>query len=310
MVSLATMILYVFLFSLFGLLIWLLVLYSTVPIKALRSTYVYVPRGSQRNYTHTIGLESQAHVSMNQLPGHLIIALLLHEDNLFFSHRAVHWKEVYARLLAFLKGVDPIAGGSSLTQQLAKNLRSDFMWDNYYGVFLRKVRELVWSIKLEQNFSKEELLGMYMSAVRLDRGGVYGFHAAAKKLFGKNSAELSLRESFFLVGLLPQPIYIMREISEGNLEVFGYARAYEKFRDFFRMQVTLFGWRSLDRIEMMTSEEATQQMRNHHTYRPCALSPAFEVALVMHALLAVDALQEVIKDLVKRNTSDLQADKV
>lgn len=276
------------------------VFYCRVPVEELKTQYSYKPTSSEASFKNTVGLSASGSVKTEDLPGCFIMALLLHEDDLFFCHKGLNWREMKNRLCGFYQGTDPLAGGSSITQQLAKNLFGRFIGKSIPRHFLRKIKELVQSVRLERNFSKSDICTFYVNAVRLGPGNTYGVEVAARRYFDKSAKELNLLESFFLVGLIPQPVWIVEQIFSGKTEAFRYTRAMEKFSDLFRMQISLFGWRALDRLDQITAEEAIAQMENFASYYPKALAVEYEVALLMRSLQSVDQLRELVEAVAAR----------
>lgn len=120
-------------------------------------------------------------------------ALIASEDKDFYKHGGF---SILSMVRALFTGV---GGGSTLTQQLAKNnLLSD---DHSY---LRKYIELTMSVAIEQNYSKDQILDMYLNSVYFGENS-FGIEDAAKTYFGKSPKDLDLAESAMLVGLLPAP---------------------------------------------------------------------------------------------------------
>ena len=127
-------------------------------------------------------------------------ALLSAEDKNFYEHSGFSITGILGALYANVMSLDATAyGGSTLTQQLAKNT---LLSNNQ--TFLRKYQELAISIAIEQTYSKDEILEMYMNSVYFGENA-FGIEAAADTYFGKTPAELNLAESAMLVGVLPAP---------------------------------------------------------------------------------------------------------
>ena len=138
-------------------------------------------------------------VPFSELPVELSRAVIAAEDRRFFNHSGVDWLGVLRAALRNLRAGKIVQGGSTITQQLAKN------------VFLspersirRKIKELLLAYWLEQRFTKTELLTIYLHRVYLG-GGSYGVEAAARRYFGKSARQLTLSESAMLAGLLKAP---------------------------------------------------------------------------------------------------------
>ncbi len=127
-------------------------------------------------------------------------ALISSEDKNFYEHGGFSVVSILGALYANLLSGDATAyGGSTLTQQLAKNT----LLSNNQTV-LRKYQELTVAMAIEQNYSKDEILDLYLNSVYYGEGA-FGIGAAAKAYFGKSAADLSLAESAMLIGVLPAP---------------------------------------------------------------------------------------------------------
>lgn len=124
-------------------------------------------------------------------------ALISSEDQSFYEHEGFSIKAIAGAVFNNVTGA--AGGGSTLTQQLVKNtlLSSE-------RSFLRKYQELFMAIAVEQQYSKEEILDMYLNSVYYGEGA-FGIDEAARVYFGKSASELSLAESSMLIGVLPAP---------------------------------------------------------------------------------------------------------
>ncbi len=138
-------------------------------------------------------------IRYQQLPKNLIDAVIVTEDKRFFSHPGVDLKGVVRATYVNLKARRILQGGSTITQQLAKNL---FLTPE--RSFTRKFHELILSFWLEMRFSKEQILSIYLNRVYLG-SGTYGVQAAAEKYFNKKVEELNLYECALIASLLKAP---------------------------------------------------------------------------------------------------------
>jgi penicillin-binding protein 1A len=136
---------------------------------------------------------------IRDLPPTLPQALLAIEDRRFYHHHGVDPVGVLRALWANVTAGDVVQGGSTLTQQLAKNL---FLTPQRST--RRKVQEALLAIQLERRFSKDELLEIYLNRVYLG-GGAYGVDAAARLFFGISARRLNLWQSAMLAGLPQAP---------------------------------------------------------------------------------------------------------
>lgn len=165
------------------------------------------------------GDENRQFVKIDEIPQHTRWALLAAEDIEFYQHKGMDYKSIarcgLITLRGYLRGggISDGCGASTITQQLVRNtLMYDVFGDEAFergSVFKagrRKLREILLSMQVEQNFTKDEILQLYMNEVAL--GGVnYGFEAAAQSYFGKGVKELDLAESALLAGLIQSPSY-------------------------------------------------------------------------------------------------------
>lgn len=133
------------------------------------------------------------------VPGVVEAALLAAEDDSFRSHHGFDPASIVRALVRNVRSGEIEQGGSTLTQQLAKNL---FTGDD--DSLDRKLQELRTAVEIERRFSKDEILAAYVNSVFLGNGN-FGFEAAAQDYFGKPAAELSRSEAALLVGMLPAP---------------------------------------------------------------------------------------------------------
>ena len=145
-------------------------------------------------------------VLYEELPQHLIDALVATEDVRFYEHSGIDKRSILRVLFkTILLQDESSGGGSTITLQLAKNLfgRNDY---GYFGIAVNKIREAVIAKRLENIYSKKEILALYFNTVPFS-DNTYGIESAARKFFSKSTAELSLAESATLVGTLKASHY-------------------------------------------------------------------------------------------------------
>lgn len=149
--------------------------------------------------------ENRSNVHFEDLSPNLVNALIATEDVRFADHSGVDARSVFRVIMRTIIGGDESSGGgSTITQQLAKNLfpRKDKM--STWGLFSTKLREWVTAIKLERNYTKEEILAMYLNTVDFGSNS-YGIKSAARTFFNKTPDSLNIQESALLVGILKAP---------------------------------------------------------------------------------------------------------
>jgi penicillin-binding protein 1A len=140
-------------------------------------------------------------VSLGSLPAHLPAAVLAVEDRRFHDHIGIDLRGTTRAMLANMRAGDVVQGGSTLTQQLAKNLFLD-----PERSLNRKAREAMLALWLESRYEKHQLLEAYLNRVYFG-GGAWGVEQAAQRYFGKSAREVTLAESAILAGLLKAPNY-------------------------------------------------------------------------------------------------------
>ncbi len=138
-------------------------------------------------------------VRLEELPPYVPEAVVATEDHRFYSHFGVDPIGLARAMFANLKAGGVVQGGSTLTQQLAKNL---FLEPD--RTIKRKLQELVLALWLEVKFTKDEILQLYLNRVYFG-GGSYGIEAAAQHYFDRSARELTLAQAATLAGLLRAP---------------------------------------------------------------------------------------------------------
>ncbi len=144
--------------------------------------------------------ENRTNVTYNQLPEYLINALIATEDVRFFQHKGFDTRSVFRVVVKSILLNKNTGGGSTITQQLAKNMYGR----NRYGIFtilINKTKEIILARRLERAFSKEEILLLYLNTVSFGEN-VYGIEAAAGRFFNKKVEDLKIEESAVLIGIL------------------------------------------------------------------------------------------------------------
>ncbi|MBO4798277.1 MAG: transglycosylase domain-containing protein, partial [Candidatus Methanomethylophilaceae archaeon] len=142
--------------------------------------------------------ENRLWAKYSEIPKNLINAFIAIEDKRFWEHDGVDWVTTAKAGLGFFFG-SGVAGGSTLTQQLVKNLTGDNA-----ATIQRKVQEIFRALNLEKQKSKEEILELYLNIINLGQGS-YGVQAAAQKYFSKNVSELTLLECASIAAIPKSP---------------------------------------------------------------------------------------------------------
>jgi 1A family penicillin-binding protein len=146
------------------------------------------------------GDEDRRVVPLNQVSNHMIQAMLAAEDHHFFEHHGVNFGSIIRAFFANVQAGHVVEGGSTITQQLVKNL----FFTEAGRTIDRKVKEAAMAYELERRYSKERILEMYLNQVYFGNNA-YGIDRAASRYFDKSAAELNLSQSAFLAGLVKAP---------------------------------------------------------------------------------------------------------
>lgn len=138
-------------------------------------------------------------VEPEDLPDYLINAILSTEDRRFYDHSGIDLRGTLRAAMTNLKFGGVVEGGSTITQQLAKNL---FLSPEQ--TYIRKAREALLALWLEGHYSKQEILSLYINRIYLG-AGAYGVESAAQTYFAKSARDVSLSEAALLAGLPKAP---------------------------------------------------------------------------------------------------------
>lgn len=150
-------------------------------------------------------IENRIETNVDSIPPHLINALIATEDRNFYSHWGV---DLIRFGKAMIKNVFTFSrkGASTITQQLAKNLYSlKSVNENPVETVARKIREWLSSVQIERNFTKKEILELYLNVSYFGKSA-YGVETAANIYFGKRAKDLTLPESALLIALLKSSV--------------------------------------------------------------------------------------------------------
>jgi penicillin-binding protein 1A len=153
-----------------------------------------------------------AAVHLSELPPYLPKAFIAIEDRRFYSHFGIDPVGISRAIVRDVARVGGMQGGSTLTQQLAKNL---FLTQE--RTLSRKIQEAILALWLERKYSKDQILELYLNRVYFG-SGAYGVEAAAQKYFGKSAKMVNLSEAAVLAGLMKSPVRLAptRNIKAAN----------------------------------------------------------------------------------------------
>ena len=166
---------------------------NKISIKSASSFYMY-------DNNNEIFNKEDNWVSIKEISPNLINATISIEDKHFYNHVGFDYLRIMKAMTVNIKNMKNLEGASTITQQLAKNLFLDFdkTWE-------RKIEEAWLTIKLESNFTKNEILEGYLNTINY--GGVFGIENASIYYFGKSAKDLNLAEASILAGIPKSPSY-------------------------------------------------------------------------------------------------------
>ena len=182
-------------------------------------------------------LQERTNATFEDLPTHLINALIATEDIRFYHHQGVDFQSlVRVAIKTLLLGDRSSGGGSTITQQLAKNLfpRTNEGW---FSLPVSKVKEMIIAGRIEEAFDKSDILTLYLNTVSFGNNA-YGIETASVRFFNKKPIELEIEESAVLVGMLkattlydpkrnPEKSRTRRDVVFGQMERYGYLTSEE-----------------------------------------------------------------------------------
>ncbi|MDQ0254801.1 penicillin-binding protein 2A [Evansella vedderi] len=141
------------------------------------------------------------HVSLSKIPEEIIHSIIAVEDQRFFSHKGIDFRGIARSTWRNLQAGRVVQGGSTITQQLAKNL---FLTsDRTYG---RKFREVITAFRIEREYSKEKILELYLNHIYFGEG-IWGIQNASQMYFGKDVQDITLEEGALLAALPKAPTH-------------------------------------------------------------------------------------------------------
>lgn len=155
--------------------------------------------GEWVEYQTVYGTENRIWVDFDQMPDALWQAAVAIEDHRFFEHQGVDWKRTLGAAVNFFTQSQDTFGGSTLTQQVLKNMTQD-----NGNTVNRKVREIFRALEFEKHYTKWEILEFYLNTIYLGQG-CYGVQTAAEFYFGKDVSELDVAECASLIAITNNP---------------------------------------------------------------------------------------------------------
>lgn len=218
-------------------------------------------------------------VEIEDISQSLLDATIAIEDRSYYKHNGFDYKRIAGAALADIKAMAKVQGASTISQQYARNLFLE-----HEKTWKRKLLEALYTMRLEMNYSKEQILEGYLNTIYYGKGA-YGVQAASQYYFGKNANELSLAEASMLAGIPKGP------------SLYSPFASFEKAKE--RQEVIL---NVMQKNHYITKEEASAALAEElelvgkHSNESVAVAPYFQDA-VRHALKNVLDIDERIVEL-------------
>jgi penicillin-binding protein 1A len=152
-----------------------------------------------------LGYERRTPVSIQALPPYVPQAVIAVEDKRFYEHGGFDPRGIARAVFGRLTGRTSLGGGSTITQQLARNMFDERIGFEQRGIegYTRKLKELQVALELERSYTKDEILEAYLNEIYMGRG--YGFQSASRAYFGKDVREVDVAEAALLAAILNLP---------------------------------------------------------------------------------------------------------
>ena len=182
-------------FMVFNILIWTTDV-SKLEEPAPQPTIIFDQRGEVASKIASSNIEG---VSIEKIPEDVVHAVIATEDQRFYKHEGINYFAIAKALIKNTLSGEVVAGGSTLTQQLAKNA---FL--THERTYTRKFKELIITKRIEQKYSKDEIMEGYLNQIYFGEGA-WGIQRAAQTYFGKDVSTLTLGESAMIAGLIKAP---------------------------------------------------------------------------------------------------------
>ncbi|MDD4572098.1 MAG: PBP1A family penicillin-binding protein [Clostridia bacterium] len=146
--------------------------------------------------------ENRTNVSLDEMPDYLLDCFITSEDTRFYNHFGIDIKRIFGSFVADVKAGSFAQGASTITMQLARNA----ILENQDKKLARKIKEAALALQIENRYSKDEILTMYLNEIYFGHGA-YGVQAASQRYFAKDVSELTLSECAILTGVIKNPKY-------------------------------------------------------------------------------------------------------
>lgn len=241
-------------------------IYCTAPVETLRGIVTYTP--PFKHYQRQAGLALPDNLQIKDIPPPLLMVVLAAEDADFhqhigFSPQRIYWStKYYLTRSRHWGGV--LSGASSLTQQLVKNI-----FTGPERSLLRKYVELIYALKTERYFTKEEIYTLYINMAQVGPDS-YGYQQGAHDYFGKDFKDLSLIEAVLIVNAMPSPVKRTAWLREGKPDKTVYRRISVLLGTTYGLMNNYAGWAdmSVDEKEHVFSRFMLSPARMECGYKP------------------------------------------
>lgn len=148
----------------------------------------------------------------DEISAHMKRAVIVSEDGKFNQHRGFDWAGIQHAIARNKDKGKVVAGGSTISQQLAKNL---FLFNQ--RSFVRKGQETIATFMMERMWSKQRILEVYLNSVEFGEN-IYGVEAAAQYYFGRSAKQLNREQASFLAAILPNPRYYQKHRQDKRIQ--------------------------------------------------------------------------------------------
>ncbi len=175
---------------------------------SIASLEQYVPRQTSKvfaadgRFISELGLERRTLVRLTEIPKHVRDAFIIVEDRRFYTHKGIDYYRIFGALARNIRAGRYAQGFSTITMQLARNVFSDRI--SREKTIFRKLKEARVARAIEQRYSKDKILELYLNQIYLGNGA-YGVETASQRYFGKSVRDLTVAEAAMLAGLPKAP---------------------------------------------------------------------------------------------------------
>ncbi len=174
---------------------------ETIGLNYTSKLMYYDDDGNPQEFERLYSSQNREWADLEEMPEYLPNAAIAIEDERFRKHHGVDVKRTFGAAVNIFLQVKPEFGGSTITQQLVKNLTGDRQ-----DTVQRKIQEIMRALYIERHFDKDTIIELYLNTIYLSEG-CYGVRSAAQTYFDKDVSELTLAESAAIVGITNLPTY-------------------------------------------------------------------------------------------------------